>query len=153
VCLVGTQTIKENSMANSISIQSTVTSTVDGVRTSVSSNTSTNTSSSNFLAGALDVTGSAWSDVSFSTLGDVISLTVVNDISTYSQSLVQVNSGSAGAGSPLGYLKPGEQAIIPWSGSLQGITARVVGSFVNSTYGASNIQNGKGIILFLVQES
>jgi hypothetical protein len=144
-------------MSNSISQQLTVTSTVDGVRTVAGSNSNTQTSSSNFLAGGQEVTSSAWTDLSFSTLSDVITVTLTNDNTQYSQSVIQFASGSNGA-SILATIAPGFQAVIPWSGSLKTVSAKVVGYYVNSTFtitasATPAVQAGKGTIQFLAQQS
>jgi hypothetical protein len=138
-------------MANQISINASVTTTVDGLRTTVSSNTNNNQlSSSNSLAGSQNITGSGWTTISFTGLSDVIALTVLNDATVYSQSVVQVLNGT----NVLGTLTPGTQLVTPWSGSMASISARVTGYYVNSTFAsASYVQQGNGTIQFLVQES
>lgn len=137
-------------MANSISVQVTETSTVDGVRTVVSSNTTTQTSASNFVAGAEGITGSAWTNVSLSSLGDVFALTVVNDATTYSQSVVQLKVDSA----TVSYLYPGAQAVIPWSGSITNISAKVIGYYSGGAFVSNSfVQAGNGNILYLAQQS
>ena len=147
-------------MANSINSQVSVTSVVDGVRTTISSNIYTNTSSSNFLAGSQDVTGSAFTAQTFTGLNDVVSLTVVNDNTVYSASIIQISSSAAGNTLPLGaILIPGAQAVIPWSGSLTQIATKVVGygfgipGATNPVQGVGSAQAGKGTIQFLVQQS
>jgi hypothetical protein len=139
-------------MANTISANASVTSVVDSVRTTVSTNTSTPTSSSNFIAGNAVVTGSAWTNVTVGTLSDVLLLTVYNDPTVYSASVITLASGSAGIG-PIAILTPGAQAIIPWSGSLTTISAKVVGSYANSTFSPTTVQAGLGNIQFLAQQS
>lgn len=144
-------------MSNYVSQQITVTSTVDGVRTVMSSNTNTQTSSSNFLAGSQQVTSSAWTNLSLSQLSDVIALTITNDNTQFSQSVVQVASGSNGQ-SIIATVIPGGQAVIPWSGSLSTVSAKVVASYVNSTFSPTAsvtpaVQSGNGTIQFLVQQS
>lgn len=136
---------------NSILAQSSVTGVVDGLTVTISSNNYNNAlSSSNSLAGSQTVTGSAWSTVSFAGLADVILLTVLNDSTQFSQSVVQVLNGT----NVLGTLNPGSQLVTPWSGSLASISARVTGYYANSTFeSASYVQDGKGLIQFLVQES
>lgn len=141
-------------MANSISSNTTITSVVDGVRTSVSNNQSTQTSSSNFLAGSQQVTSSAWTNLSFSQLNDVFMLTVVNDNSQYSQSVVQVYSGSNGTGGGiLANLPPGGQAVIPWSGSLTTVSVKVIGSYSGGAFSPTVVQSGQGDVQFLAQQS
>jgi hypothetical protein len=138
---------------NQLSTNANITSVVDGVRTTVSTNINTQTSSSNFIAGNAVVTGSAWTAVSLGTLTDTIQLAVFNDPTNFSQSVIQI-SASNGANPVGAILIPGAIAILPWSGSLTSIAARVVGSyppFVSGS-GASN-QFGQGNVQFLAQQS
>ena len=139
-------------MANSLTLNSTVTSVIDGVRTSVANNQSTQTSSSNFLAGSQNVTSSAWTNISFTQMTDVLAVTVVHDNTQYSQSVIQVASGSNGQ-TPIAVLTPGVQAVIPWSGSLNTISAKVVGSYAGGQFSTVVVQNGNGTIQFLAQQS
>ena len=140
---------------NQLSTNATVMSVVDSVRTTVSTNQNTQTSSSNFIAGNAVVTGSVWTAITLGTLDDVIGMTFYNDSSVYSQSVISVALGAAGT--PVATtLIPGAQAIIPWSGSMPTVSARVVGSYPpfisGSDAGAAN-QWGKGNVQFLAQQS
>src|ERR1035437_1972296 len=136
-------------MANSISTNISVNSTVDGVRTSVPSNVNTTTTSSNFLVGNLGLVATGYTAVSFASLNDVLLLSVVNDSTVYSQSVIQV-TGSVG--SPINtILIPGAQAVIPWSGSMTSISGKVIGSY--PPFSLSTVQGGLGNIQFLVQQS
>ena len=113
-------------MANSLSTQITVTSTVDGVRTVLSSNNNTNTTSSNFIAGTQQVTSSLYTPISLGSLTDVLSITVINDNTVNTASVIQVTGSVAGVGT---ILVPGAQAVLPWSGSLAGLGAKVIGGW------------------------
>lgn len=135
-------------MPNSISVNQSVSSVIDGVRTSISSNTNAYTTSSNFSAGSQDVTSSAATVISFSQLSDVFTLTVVNDNTVYSASVIQITGSTTAPINAI--LKPGEQTTIPWSGSMPNISGKVVGSY--PPFGAV-VQNGKGTIQFLAQQS
>jgi hypothetical protein len=138
---------------NQLSTNATVTSVVDSVRTTVSANINTQTSSSNFIAGNTVVTGSSWTTIDTGGFPDVIQLTVYNDPTVFSASVIQVTGSSATT--PIGaILIPGAIAIIPWSGSIPTIAGKVVGSyppFVAGS-GAAN-QFGQGNVQFLAQQS
>ena len=133
-------------MANSITTNSTVTSVIDGVRTTLSSNTNATTTSSNFVAGGQDIVSANYTHLSVGSLTDVAIFTVLNDNSVYSASVIQV-TGSAGT--EIGtILLPGYQATIPWSGSLPGISAKVVGGWPIGTAIPTY-----GTVQWLVQQS
>ena len=134
-------------MANSVSINQSVTSIVDGVRTTLSSNTNQSTTSSNFIAGGQAVTASVWTAISLGSLTDVIILTVVNDNSDNTASVITFATGAAGQ-NPLATLSPGNQAIIPWSGSLPSLYAKVVGGYPTGTPKPND-----GDVQWLVQQS
>ena len=133
-------------MSNSISINQSVTSVIDGVRTTLSSNTNQLTTSSNFIAGGQDILATGYSPLSIGSLTDVAIITVLNDNSVYSASVIQI-TGSAGANIG-GILIPGYQLTIPYSGSISGISAKVVGGWPNGT-----ATPAKGTVQWLVQQS
>ena len=133
-------------MANSISVQATVTNTVDNIRNVISSNAVTNTTSSNVIVESSAVTASAWTQLSLDTLADVIALTIWNDNVVNTASVVAVATGSGGQ-NLLTVLAPNAQAIIPWSGSLAGLYAKVVGGY----QGAGGAING--VVQYSAQQS
>ena len=139
-------------MANTLSTNASITSVVDSVRTTVSTNTNLQPSSSNFIAGNAVVTSSAWTNVTLGTLSDCIQLTVLSDSTVYSQSVITIASGSNGA-SVQGTLTPGSILVMPWSGSLTTISAKVVGNYTNNTGSPTVVQQGLGSIQFLAQQS
>lgn len=134
-------------MANSISINQSFTSNCDGVRTTLATNITTFTTSSNFIAGGQAVTASGWTAVSLGGLTDIVGLTVYNDNSDYSASVIALATGSAGQ-NLLAVLTPGNQSTIPWSGSLAGLYAKVVGTYPPGTPTQPN-----GEVQWIVQQS
>jgi hypothetical protein len=121
-------------MANFLSTQVTVTNTVDNARNVLSTNANTNTSSSNYIAGTLVVGSAAWTQVSLGSLTDVLGLTIVNDNTTYSTSVVQISGSGPGANECIGAkMTPGTQVVITWSGSISTIWAKVVGGYPTGT--------------------
>ena len=130
---------------NSISLNQTVTSTIDGVRTVVNSNVVQNTSSSNFIVGGQDVGSAAWVALSVGSLTDVIGITVKNDDSVYSSSIVTVATGSAGQ-NVIGYVYPGGQMTTMWSGSVASLYAKVTGGVKVATPTSASV-------MWLVQQS
>jgi hypothetical protein len=87
-------------------------------------------------------------------LGDVIQLAVFNDPTNYSSSVIQISASVPGPTNiPLGaILIPGAIAVIPWSGSLTSVAARVIGSYPPFASG-SFLQAGLGNIQYLAQQS
>ena len=132
---------------NSISIQSTVTSQVDGVRTVVSSNQNLNTSSSNFIAGSEGLTNGGWTAIPTSSLADVQVITILNDNSQYSASVISFATDNAGT-NVIARILPGGQATIPWSGSLAGLYGKVT-----SAYPLYVATQTNGTCQFLLQQS
>jgi hypothetical protein len=112
-------------MANSISVQTSMTSTVDGFTLSKASSLSANTTSSNAIGQTLSVTSSVWTQLSLGILTDVTNIYVWNDNTVNTASVVSVATGSTG-GNVIAVLQPGAAASIPWSGSFNGLYAKVV---------------------------
>ena len=133
-------------MANSISTNSTVTSVIDGVRTTLSSNTSATTTSSNFIAGGQNVVSANATPLSVGTLADVAILTVLNDNSVFSASVISITGSAAIDVGTI--LLPGYQATIPWSGSMPAISAKVVGGWPRGVATPAD-----GTVQWLVQQS
>ena len=118
-------------MANSISVQTNITNVGDVGRNSLSSNITTyTTSSAGYFVGSATV-GSGYSALgaAITSLPDVLLLTVTNDNTLYSASVVAI-SGSNANGTPIGAtLIPGSQAILPNSQSITSISAKVIGGW------------------------
>lgn len=119
----------------SITQNSTFLSNVNGASYTVTSNTTLQTTSSNYLGGSEQITSSVWTNISFGGFSDLIGITLVNDPTTTSASVVAIASGSAGQG-VFATLVPGMSANIGWSGSYNngnGVYAKVVGGWPTGT--------------------
>jgi hypothetical protein len=79
-------------------------------------------SSSNAIQQTVTVTGSAFSALSTGQLTNVVGISIYNDNSTYSSSVVIIATGSTG-GNIISTIQPGQVAAIPWSASLNGLYA------------------------------
>ena len=134
-------------MANTYVASQTVTTTIDGVRSSLSTNNTTYVTSSNFIVGGQAVTASAWTSLSLGSLTDVIGLSIYNDNTLNTASVITVATGSAGQ-NVLGILIPGAQSTIAWSGSISGLYAKVTGGY---PFGASTPNNGT--VQWIAQQS
>lgn len=122
-------------MPNSLSIVTTVTSVVDGARTTLNSSNNLNTTSSNFISGTQQMTSSAATNISLGSLTDVLAVTVINDNSVNTASVIQVTGSVGGIGA---VLIPGSQAVLPWSGSLGGLSGKVIGGYPPGTATPAN---------------
>jgi hypothetical protein len=118
-------------MANYIQTSVTVNSVVNAGRNSLSSTQQTNTTSSaGYLAGET-VVGTTYLALNgaITSFPDVLMISILNDPTQYSASVVAI-SGSSSGGVPIGCtLIPGSQALLPTSQSITSLSAKVVGGW------------------------
>jgi hypothetical protein len=112
-------------MANSIQVQTSMNSTVDNMTLSIRSSVTSNTTSSNALGQSVNISASGWAQLSTGSLTDIRTMAFYNDNAVNTASVITIATGSAGQ-NPLATLQPGDGAIIPWSGSINGLYAKVV---------------------------
>jgi hypothetical protein len=133
-------------MASSISVQTSVTNNIDDIRNTISNNFNLTTTSSNVIVQSVVVNSTSYTPLSLGSLADVIMFTATNDDTVYSASTIQI-TGSTGVfiGS---ILTPGQQCVIPWSGSLAALSAKVVSGWPVGTATPAN-----GVIQYSAQQS
>jgi hypothetical protein len=82
-------------------------------------------SSSNAIQQSSLLTGSGWTPLSLGQCQNVVGISIWNDNTIYSASVVLLATGSAG-GNLISVIQPGQAAAIPWSGSLGGLYASAI---------------------------
>ena len=116
-------------MANSISLNQSVTTTIDGNRSTLSSNINQDTTSSNFVNAEQDIGSAAWTQLTLGTLSNVLALSIQNDDTVYTASVITIATGSAG-GNIIAILPPGWPQFTSWGGlPLNGLYAKVTSGY------------------------
>ena len=126
---------------NTLNFSSNYNARIDNLNLGGSATSAIQISSSNGLADSTTVTSSAYTQLTLGSLTDVRGLWVLNDNATYSSSFITIASGSTGQ-NVLTVLGSGDAALIPWSGSLNGLYAKI-------TSGA----NTNGVIQYAICQS
>lgn len=117
-------------MANQISLQSSINTTVNNINVSGRASVSQTTVSPNAIAQTLDVTSSVWTAISLGELDNVMALWVQNDNTTGTASVITIATGSAGQ-NVLSVLSSGHASLIAWSGSLNGLYAKITSGSID----------------------
>lgn len=107
---------------------------IDSQPYGVSRNTNYVISSSNAIQQTVtNLTGSVYTQLSTGSLQNVSAIAIFNDNTVVSSSVVLICTGSSGGNVLSNGIQPGLSAQIPWTGSLNGLYATVVGGAGTAT--------------------
>lgn len=128
-------------MANTLNYTTNISAQVDALGFSANKSVNLGITSSNAIQQSVTIPTSSFTQISLGSLTNVRALWFWNDNVTFTSSVITVSTGSSG-GNQLAVLQPGDSAMIPWSGSLNGLYANVIN-------GASGNGITTGIIQYL----
>ena len=116
-------------MAYNINLGSNASATIDNATYGINQSNAYTVSSSNAIQQNTTVTSLAWTQLSLGALSNVAFVQIKNDITVNSSSVLLVATGSTG-GNQIAAIFPGMvPALIPWSGSFNGLYATAAGGF------------------------
>ena len=114
-------------MAYTLNINSIASATIDAGAFSIGKNASIQVSSSNAIQSNVSLQTGSWTAISLGTLSNVAYISLYNDNTVNTASIIQVATGSTG-GNVIATIQPGLPALIAWSGSLNGLYGTVTGA-------------------------
>ena len=126
---------------NRLTTNITVNSVIDSETKSIGGSFTQNLVSNSSCGETQDIGSSGWTALSSVALPNILGITIFNDnlSNNYTASVIQVATGSAGQ-NPISVLLPGAYGFIPWSGSLNGLYAKVIGGVAVATPVSGTLQ-------------